>query len=227
MIERKCTFILTCRTKAYFSFFLVLLFCAACHHTETELYPSGKLMVKKTLKGKKLDGELNIWYESGFIKQKADYRNDQLEGLLQCWYANGNVEIQEEYTHGKRNGRSRHWDDEGNLLEEKHFKDDVLDGSYKLWFGSGIQKIDGVYHGGLFHGKWKYYSEYGIVVGEGDFVNGTGVLLGYDAKGNRNHEIHYVNNKKQGDEIEYNQDGTIRETRIFNQDKIVRVIKGK
>ena len=205
---------------------ITLVLLAGCHHTEREFYPSGKPMIEKTCKGKKLDGAMVMWYASGTIKQKAMYRNDKLEGLLECWYANGSKELEEMYGIGMRNGRSRNWDEQGNLLEEKYYRNDTLNGSYKMWFSTGILKIDGYYNSGLYHGKWQYFSEVAMKVGEGIFVNGTGVLIGYDAMGHKNHEVNYLKNKKQGNEIEYDPNGRVKETKVFEQDRIVRVIKG-
>ncbi|NVO20394.1 MAG: toxin-antitoxin system YwqK family antitoxin [Bacteroidetes bacterium] len=225
-LKRNCIFISNWGSGIIVSA-VCLLILSSCHHSETENYPSGRLMVEKTMKGKKLDGLLTSWYENGKIKQKADYRNDRLDGKLINWYGNGELQLEEDYRDGVKNGVSKSWDQEGNLIEEKHYKNDTLEGSYKMWFSSGMLKVEGNYHVGMFHGKWNYYSEEGIKVGIGDFVGGTGILNGFDLLGKKIHTVHYSKNKKEGEEIEYNPDGSMKETRVFEQDKIVRTIKGK
>lgn len=225
-MKRNCIFIESGRAGYWIPVLFILLLCSACHHTEREFYPSGKLMMEKTTKGKQLDGVLTIWYESGIVKQKATYKNDLLDGKLESWYANGNKEQEESYSSGIKNGKSLLYDESGNLIEEKNFEKGVQNGSYKMWYPSGILKIEGTYRNGFFNGRWQYFSNIGSKVGEGNFADGTGTLVGYDSKGNKNHEVSYSRGKKQGNEIEYNADGSIKETKIFEQDRIVKVIKG-
>jgi len=225
-LKRNCIFINSVRRAVYLSILFIFFFCAACHHKEVEKYASGKLMIEKTLKGKSLDGPFTMWYESGSVKQKANYKNDKLEGLLESWFASGNKESEEMYDAGLRNGKSRSWDEEGNLLEEKNFHSDSLNGEYKMWYSTGILKISGTYRAAFYHGKWEYFNDIGVKVGEGNFSDGTGILIGYDGNGRKNHEVNYVKNKRQGKEIEYNADGSIKVTKVFEQDKIVKVIAG-
>jgi antitoxin component YwqK of YwqJK toxin-antitoxin module len=225
-MKRNCTFIRRVEGTIYLLIFFICFLAVGCHHTEQEKYPSGKIMIEKSMKGKKLDGGLKMWYESGSVKQKAIYKSDKLYGLLECWYVSGTKESEEMYVNGLKNGKSRSWDEEGNLLEEKNYVNDTLNGEYKNWYTTGIMKIEGTYRVGLYHGKWQYFNQIGVKVGEGNFVDGNGILVGYDDNGKKNHEVNYVKNKRQGKEIEFNSDGSIRETKEYSQDKIVKVIKG-
>jgi antitoxin component YwqK of YwqJK toxin-antitoxin module len=225
-MKRNSIFMNSAKEKFLLPFLILLLAVVACHQTVREYYPSGKLMIEKTIKSKKLDGTYKMWYESGSIKQIAVYHKDKLDGLLECWYANGRKELEEMYANGLKNGKACYWDEQGNLLEEKFFRNDSLDGSYKMWFYTGVLKIEGSYHSGLFDGKWLYYNNFGSKVGEGYFTKGAGTLTGFDGAGHKIHEVSYSKNKKHGNEIEYNLDGSIKETKVYFQDKIVKVIKG-
>jgi antitoxin component YwqK of YwqJK toxin-antitoxin module len=225
-MKRNSIFMNSGKVKYLFPFLILFIAITACHQTVRENYPSGKLMIEKTIKSQKLDGIYKMWYESGSVKQIALYHNDKMDGLLECWYANGTKELEEMYANGLKNGKARYWDEQGNLLEEKFFRNDSLDGLYKMWYYTGVLKIEGSYHSGLYNGKWLYYNDFGSKVGEGNFIDGAGTLTGFDGSGHKIHEVSYMKNKKQGNEIEYNLDGSIKETKVYNQDKIVKVIKG-
>jgi uncharacterized protein len=225
-MKRICIFIKSVKGAVFLLIVFICFLAVACHHTEQEKYPSGKIMIEKSLRGKKLDGGLTMWYESGSVKQKANYKNDKLEGSLICWYASGNKESEVKYADGLKNGKSLSWDEEGNLLEEKNYVNDTLNGEYRIWYPTGILKIEGTYRAALYHGKWQYYNQMGVKGGEGNFTDGTGMLIGFDDYGKKNHEVNYVKNKRQGNEIEFNSDGSVKETKIFDQDKIIKITKG-
>ena len=210
--------------SAFILLVLTLILCTSCHRTEKTYYRPGVPKVEMTYSGKKLDGIYRMWYQTGALKQQAFYKNDKLEGKLESWYPNGNRELQEEYANGVRNGKSVSWDEFGNKKEEKNYRNDTLDGKYQLWYESGIQKIDGNYKKGMFDGKWQYYSQFGTLVGEGIFQKGCGVLVGYGATGHKIHEVHYIGNKREGDEIEYNADGSIKNKTVYKQDRIIEVL---
>ena len=201
------------------------LLCSSCRKTVKEYYASGKLMAEKQFTGKKLDGKFTLWYESGNLQQQASYRKDKLDGKMTRFYANGNKELEESFTNGFKNGHSLSWDEEGNLIEERTYVNDTLNGHYRMNYASGIPKIEGYYASGLYEGKWQYFSETGNKVGEGNFTKGSGVLTGYDSAGHKNREVNYTGNKKNGKEIRFNPDGSIAETLVYKEDKLVKAFK--
>ncbi len=206
---------------------IVISTLMSCRKTVKEYYPSGKLMAEKNYCGQKLDGKFTYWFESGVIQQQALYRKDKLDGTMTRLYGNGNKERQENYVNGLKYGKAVSWDTEGNITEERNYKNDTLDGPYTFWYPTGIPKVEGHYKSGLYHGKWQYFSEIGIKVGEGNFNKGTGVLFSYDHLGHKTSEVNLEGNKKHGKEIRFNPDGSIRETMIYDHDKLVKVLKGQ
>jgi antitoxin component YwqK of YwqJK toxin-antitoxin module len=150
------------------------------------------------------------------------YRNDQLDGTMTRWYVSGVKETEENYRHGQKSGKSCTWDENGNLIEERNYLKDTLDGDYRLYYPTGIVNIEGKYRNGLYHGKWQYFAATGAKVGEGNFVDGTGLLVGLDNRGRKNHEVHYERNRKNGVEAEYNSDGSVKWSRMYMNDKLIR-----
>lgn len=206
-----------------FLVFAVLI--SACSRTDKSYFPSGKIMEERSYKGKKLNGPYRSWYENGTMKQEAEYRNDKLNGKMRRWSVNGVLEAEEYYKDGLRQGKCTSWDELGNLLEEKTYLNDTLNGEYHYFYNTGVPKIEGTYSMGLYHGKWNYYSETGLLVGSGDFREGTGLLLGLDPMGRKTHEIHYFKNMKDGEEVSYGADGSILEKTIYSKDKVVSSVK--
>jgi antitoxin component YwqK of YwqJK toxin-antitoxin module len=212
------------------SLLIVLIFSmvfVSCRKTILENYPSGKPKVEQTFKGDKLDGIYRSWYESGVLQQQADYKSDLLEGKMTRWYANGNKEAEEHYSKGLKAGTASYWDTDGNLVEVNNFRNDTLHGEYRYWYPSGVPKIEGFYQEGLYHGKWTYFSEMGIKVGEGEFNRGSGVLIGFDPRGWKNHLVTYKANKKEGEELRYNNKGEVLERSIYKEDKLIESSKVK
>ena len=75
----------------------VLILLTGCHHTEKELYPSGRLMSEKTLKGKKLDGAYKTWYENGVMESQREINANKKHGLSFAWFKDGSLMLSEEY----------------------------------------------------------------------------------------------------------------------------------
>jgi antitoxin component YwqK of YwqJK toxin-antitoxin module len=207
--------------KKFTIYVLILGTLYACHKVEREYHQNGKLRSERKMLGSKMDGPFRIWYESGVMQQEAFYRNDILNGKMIRWYANGNKESEENYVEGLKNGTFRTWDEYGNLVEEKNFLNDTLHGKYRLYYSSGISRIEGAYSHGLYEGKWEYFSATGLKVGEGNYQKGTGVLSGYNSLGKKIHEVIYVNNQKNGNEVEFNPDGTPKSIKIFRNDSLI------
>ena len=194
-----------------------MLLTTSCRKTVTTYYASGKVESELSYQGDKLDGPALWYFESGEKKQKATYKNDLLEGMLTRWYVNGDKELEELYQNGKRNGLSKLWDEDRHLIEQKTYRNDTLHGSYKKWFSDGILQVEGNYKQGMYDGIWKYFSEEGIKVGEGNFIDGAGILTGYSLLGKKTREVGYVKNERNGIEKWFDAKGnTVKEVLYKN-----------
>lgn len=195
---------------------------AACTHTETTQYPSGRVQSVIQYKGKKehgrttyfyrmpntvemeidmkngkRNGEFRRYYENGLLDTYCVYVNDSIEGVETIYMPNGNKSQEYTYVHGRKNGPHKVYHDNGSVLTEGGFKDDLFDGA------------------------WTYYDERGVIVGEGTFHSGTGEITFYDKNGHPNRTTHYKNNKKEGTETYYLPSGEIYRTITFKEDRIV------
>lgn len=205
-----------------YALILIAIIFSSCTKTVTTIYPSGKIESEITFRGTKKHGRATWFYEYGAIRQIATYRNDQLEGKLTRWYPNGDKELEETYLQGKRNGTSTTWGENNLPEEEKNFANDTLEGVYRRWFEDGSLQIKGNYHKGFFEGKWTYYSPAGLVVGDGIFKQGKGILTGYDLPGNKLREVQYENNLRNGAEKWFDRQGNVVKVLFYKNDKLIQ-----
>ncbi|HNX42901.1 MAG TPA: hypothetical protein PKI35_00570, partial [Bacteroidales bacterium] len=61
-----------------------------------------------------------------------------------------------------------------------------------------------------------------VKVGEGNYEKGSGILTGFLPNGKKIRVVHYKNNLKHGDELIFNEDGTIKDTITYRFGKVVK-----
>ncbi len=69
-----------------------------------------------------------------------------------------------------------------------------------IFFKNGTLKMEGEYRNNKRTGLWKRYNEKGILIAEIEFKNG----------------------KREGKSIFYNNDGSLIETKLYQQDKVIK-----
>jgi len=197
----------------------------SCKRTKTEYYPNGEKKYESEFKGGMKNGFENRWFETGRMQSQFEYKDDLLNGVSKRWFINGNLQSEDTYQNNKLNGVSKIWDEKGNKIIEKTYKNDTLNGSYKEWYPNGHIKVDGANKNGKFEGEWLYYDYLGVVVGKGSFSEGTGILKGYNLKGQQIREVRYFNNLKNGDEKHYDSSGNLESVVTFKNDRIINIKK--
>ncbi len=206
------------------SFFLLLaslLLLASCRDIRKEYYPNGVLKQEIPYKNGKMNG-LATWY---FLNERkmmeCTYVNGSIEGKITRWNVGGLIESEDIYKNNLRNGKCISYYDNGKIFIEDEYVNDKLNGTHIERHQNGLVKAKGHYKNGLYDGKWEYYDDRGIQVGEGNFVNGTGSLKGFYWNGRLKRIENFVDNKKEGDEIWYKENGEVEKVVKYKQDRIV------
>ena len=101
----------------------------------------------------------------------------------------------------------------------------VLNGPYREFHPDNRLKVQGQYLKGFYSGKWLYYDLGGDLVGEAEFIRGTGRQRSFYPDGKVSHEVHYKNNLKDGEEIEYSGTGKVSSIKTFRNDTLIRNLK--
>lgn len=204
----------------HYSLFIFLLF-TSCKDIRKDYYPNGTLKQELSYKKGVLDGT-SVWYFYGGKKMmECTYKAGKIDGKVTHWFFNGNINSEGYYSNDHQNGRSVQYFENGDVQLVQNYKNDTLHGSFIEYFPGKQIKTKGGYYMGLWDGKWEYYDDKGILVGEGNFVKGTGILKGYYWNGRLKREVHYVNNQKDGSEKWYKENGLFDKELLFKQDKLV------
>jgi uncharacterized protein len=209
------------RTSIFGLIIFSLILFSSCNDIRKSYYENGDLKDELSNKNGVLDGP-SVWYfHTGKLMMKATYQKGKIEGRMTRWYFNGNPEIEGDYVNNRRNGKSIQYFEEGGKQLEQNYTNDTLNGPFTEYYPGDKIKTKGSYNMGLWDGKWEYYDEKGLLVGEGDFIKGSGILKGYSWNGRLIREVHYKNNQKDGKEILYKENGLLDKVREFKQDKLI------
>lgn len=184
-----------------------LIVTTGCQRVKETKYPSGTLKSSQEYKGKKQHGVSTWYFENGNKELEVNYVDDKPHGTTTRWYHGGIKESLDTYVEGKRTGPSRKWDTQGLLTEEFNYLNDSLHGNYLLYYENGQVKIEGYYNMGLYDSTWTYFDITGMKVGDGSYKNGSGLQRAFYPNGKLRLTVPYENNKRNGYEIWYNQEG--------------------
>lgn len=211
------------KKKIKLTFLLFSLLFTACTHTETTYHPNGAVRSIIEYKGKKEHG-LSIYYRHDGSKiLEVQLLKGKKEGKMTRWFTGQKVEAESYYKNDLLDGTERIYNRQGELITEIHYKKGKKNGYYTSWHSRNVLKEKGAFYNDLFDGEWHYFDKRGFPVGEASFDKGNGTLIAYDEKGNLMKITHYVQNKKEGDEIEFTNKGdTIKKT-TYQQDRITAI----
>jgi len=209
------------RTSVFGLFFISFLLLTSCKDIRKEYYADGKVKSVLSFKGKVMNG-ISVWYYDGGDKMmECEYKNGNIDGKMSRWYYNGNLKTEQFYVNNRQNGKCTDYFERGGKQAEQYYKNDTVDGPFIEYYPDMQVKSKGKYSMGVWDGKWEYFDEKGILVGEGNFVKGTGVLKGYYWNGRLNRVDHYLNGQKDGKETSYKENGEIEKELVFKQGKLV------
>ncbi len=169
-----------------------------------------KIILKMGLK----EGIRLVNYESGILRQEIPYVKNRIHGVKKMYSENGTLLIETSYVNGKREGDRIIYLNDGSKrkLAIVPYKNDVIDGlvvkykndsenNYRLDYKALFQK-------GKPNGKWetfeKYYKPYltGVIISE-----------------YRSQEVHIANGIRQGKQILYRPDSSIKNITMYDKGK--------
>jgi antitoxin component YwqK of YwqJK toxin-antitoxin module len=136
--------------------------------------------------------------ESGYISIDANYKNGKLEGR-RTEYRYGSVKRQiENYSGGVLNGNKKVFYESGTLQEDGSYKNGKRDGLVKWYTQEEKPSIEFTYKMGIIEGPAKTYFASGKIQTEGNYKNDneSGEWKEYDEDGNIIKTVLYDNGKK-------------------------------
>jgi antitoxin component YwqK of YwqJK toxin-antitoxin module len=199
----------------------LLTFVIACKRVQQERYPDGTLSSELSYKGKLLHGSSVWYYPDGKKKFEYNYREGKLEGEAIRWYPNGVMESRGHYKADRRAGKSEYWDEQGHLVKEEFYQEDTLHGIHRIYSPEGVPMVEGYYVKGMYDSVWTYRNQAGLVVGEGEFRNGNGILRSRNPADGIRKETPYSANMKHGDEIWRDGSGQVIKVLRFHEGELL------
>ena len=210
--------------KSFFLFFLGILLFTSCQRVEKNYYPNGVLESEIRYKRGKMDGVAIWYYQSGKKSIEITYKDGLKEGIMLRFYRNGAKESVENYKNDSLHGVSLKYNENGVLASETLYENGKQNGEVKQYYPDGSFFLTGFYKNDLYDGKWTYFDAEGFMVGEGNFVEGNGILTGFDENESITRKVYYENNLIVKEEI-YAFGGQKIEKTLFHQDERVTEIQ--
>jgi antitoxin component YwqK of YwqJK toxin-antitoxin module len=213
------------KSGLFLMFFLAAFIFTSCREVKKEYYPDGKLKSIVHYRGGKYYGKATFFYPTGDKQLECFYKENLLQGPMISYYIYNKKKEVQNYDKGNLDGLSTVYYQDGGKLSETTYMNGVLNGPYLEYHSENRLKIQGQYLQGFFTGKWLYFDYGGDIVGDGQFVHGTGKQRSFYPDGKVSREIHFKDNQKEGEEIEYDQDGKISSLKIYSHDSLIRKVR--
>lgn len=210
------------RRVSLFAVCVFLLTMTSCTRTEKTYYPDGSIQSYVTYKGGKEHGKTIYYYRSpNTVEIEVEMKHGKRNGKFYRYYENGALDTYCTYVNDSIEGLQVMYTANGAKSQEYTYVHGVKNGPHKAYHLGGEIKIEGGFKDDFFDGPWFYYDERGVLVGEGKFVRGEGSVVFYGPTGHIIRKTHYLNNKKDGEEIEYDANGGVVSVTVFKADRIV------
>ncbi len=200
--------------------FLIMLgsIFLSCNNMKREFYPDGQVKSEIPYKNSYRNGEANYYYVNGSKQIMCTYENDRLNGLFKTWYFNGEPERVENYVNDTLHGSALKYFENGKLQMELNYNMGKLNGKYVEYHENGQLKLEGSFLDDFYEGDWAYYNSSGILIGNGKYSKGNGVHVSFHLNTSDTLvKTPYARNEKHGDEVWFNEDGSVREVVSWNQ----------
>ena len=202
--------------KFLFLFFLAIILFTSCQQVEKNYYSNGILESEIRYKKGKPDGVAVWYYQSGKKSMEITYKDGLKEGIMLRFSRSGAKESVENYKNDSLHGISLGYNENGILISETLYENGKKNGEVKQYHTDGSLFLAGFYKNDLYDGRWTYFDTEGFTVGEGNFVEGTGTLIGYNENEHITRKIYYEKNIIVKEEI-YASDGQKIEKTLFHQ----------
>jgi len=207
------------------------------------LYYDGKPV--KMGEGKYINQEKDsVWLSydpQGKLSGRDTYRKGVLHGSSVVYHNDGSVSEEFSYQNGKKNGPWRQYYKNGKVMAEGNYVDDIMVGEYIKNYLNGREWIRGKYNSsGLKESTWIYGNEDGsigqmVVYRSGKeqkVVRTNGTFTEFFEPEKPKEVVNYKDGKKNGDYIEYYDNGkwiekVVDKTREGGEVETYRVLEGQ
>ena len=166
----------------------------------TEYYDSGVLRSTLTVSGNTLNGVCRFYYETGNPKREGTFVNGKEEGLSRLYNNTGNIEGVSEYKDGKKNGITKLFYKSGNIKAVLQYTDGKVEGIQKTFYEPGQKQTIVYFSDGVRNGPIEEYYESGKLMMKGVSVN----------------------DNLDGHVIQYYESGRIKNSKLFDNGKLVK-----
>jgi antitoxin component YwqK of YwqJK toxin-antitoxin module len=189
----------------------------------TFYYENGNKSEVSNYTAGELDGVYNSFYENSKPKEVSNYKVGVRDGLYTSFFENGNKVEVSNYKAGKLDGLCTFYYENGKLKEVSNYKAGKLEGLETEYNNLGLKEGEINYSDGRLNGKSTFY-EKGVKITELQYINGKihGPFVYYFENGKiyRKGMIDstYLQNKGIKEDLEYNEDGSIKAHKFFNKD---------
>ncbi len=197
--------------------------------------------------------QINIYYKSKNAEQGVVV-NGQKDGLWRTYWENGNLHTATEYKNGIKNGMHLEIEKSGSMMLEQEFKNNLPDGLSREYASFGRLKSEDHFKAGVLNGIKRVYYDNGKKQEESNWQNGLkegttiwfrnnsddptlsytyhqnsleGEATIYHLNGRIKSKGYYLNNKENGKWLEYDEEGNLINTKVYEDGKLMKEIKPK
>ena len=203
----------------------LVLILFSCSDAKKEYYANGKLKSIVHVRNGKYHGKALFYDQSGNLQLECFYKDNLLQGPLLRFFPLNKKKEEQNYDKGNLDGLCTTWYQDGSKQTETTYMNGVLNGPYLEFYPNNRLKIQGQYLKGFYTGRWFFYNFGGDLVGNGQFTHGTGKEDSFFSDGKVSHEVHFKDNLKEGEELEYDSTGRVTSIKIFKHDSLISSLK--
>lgn len=210
-----------------------------------EYYPEeegGGIKLQYHMTGGCLNGEYKEYYDNGNIIKISHYKDGKLNGECKSWWHNGNISMVTRHEDNKLHGKFLEYRYDGTLDRECEYKEGKLHGRYIEYKEDGTYLKECFYTEGKLINLRTYNTSGILTLKKSLIINDTYELTRYyegDGKlhykvimvggkwngeynswwhnGNKCIETTYKDDKIHGEYTYWNEDGTLREKKYYNE----------
>ncbi|MEO5570299.1 MAG: toxin-antitoxin system YwqK family antitoxin [Bacteroidia bacterium] len=175
------------------------------------------------LKGKK-EGVWRTYNDHDGLSTLEEFKDNVLNGIKVQFDESGYISVEASFRNGKLNGKRTEFRYGTVKKFFESYADGVLDGNKKTFYESGTLQEDGNYKKGKRDGlvKWFNQEEKPTI----EYMYKMGVIEGsaktFFASGKIQSEGNYKNDNETGEWKEYDEDGNLLKTTIYDNGKVIK-----
>lgn len=163
-----------------------------------------------------LNGDSKEFYKNGTLKKRVHYKNGIKEGEFEEFYEDGKVKVKGSFKNNKLEGLVVTYLKSGQKKSSSEYQNGLLHGNVVTYFENGEIRSKKTYTLGLLHnlGKTRALIEYypnKVIKETKDFLFGipSGVHIKYHENGKESYKVTYNLGKKTGQELGFDEEGTL------------------